>query len=359
MRAVVSRHSRLSVEDWPDPVPGEGEILVRVRACGICGSDLHLLHHAERLSELSARSGAPFAMDMGRGVVFGHEMSGEIVDYGPKTERTMPIGTPVTMLPIGLGPNGVETIGYSDRFPGGYGQYVRAVRDLTVPLPSGLPHDLAALTEPMAVGFHAVQKAEMVAADVAVVIGCGPVGLSVILALKAAGHGPIIAADFSAARRAAAEACGADIVVDPATDSPYRFWSDFSVPATANERFLARVAGAPSRTGVLFECVGVPGLLQNLVEGAPPDARIIVVGVCMEPDRIEPAMAITKELDLRFVLGYTPEEFAETLHAIADGRIDVAPLITDKVGLSGVADAFERLSSPNEQVKVLIDPFKT
>lgn len=358
MRAVVSRRGRLTVEDRPMPVPGEGEVLLKVKACGICGSDLHMLHHSEHFEDLSRRSGAPMRMDMGRGVVFGHEFSGEIVDFGPRTEATVPVGTMVAALPIGLTPTGVETIGYSDAFPGGYGEYVRALRDLVVPLPQGLSPDLGALTEPMAVGYHAVRKAGLMAADVAVVIGCGPVGLSVILALKAGGHGPIIAADFSPVRRAMADRVGADIVVDPAAESPYRYWSDFSVPTTASERFFAQVAGAPSRTGVLFECVGVPGVLQSLIDGAPPDARIIVVGVCMEPDRIEPAMAITKQLDLRFVLGYTPEEFAESLYAIADGRLDVAPLITDKVGLGGVADAFERLSTPNEQVKILIDPFR-
>ncbi len=358
MRAVVSRPGSLTIEDRPMPEPGEGEVLLKVKVCGICGSDLHMLHHSDNWERLSARSGSAMQMDMTRGVVFGHELTAEIVKYGPNTEATMPIGTLVAVFPVGLTADGVETIGFSNDFPGGYGQYIRALRDLVVPLPSGLSPDLAAMTEPMAVGYHAVQKADVLAADVAVVIGCGPVGLSVILALKAAGHGPIIAADFSPARRAVAERLGADIVVDPATDSPYRYWSDYSVPRTASERFFAQAAGVPTRTGVLFECVGVPGVLQTLIDGAPPDARIIVVGVCMEPDRIEPAMAITKQLDLRFVLGYTPEEFAESLYAIADGRLDVAPLITDKVGLGGVADAFERLSTPNEQVKILIDPFR-
>lgn len=107
---------------------------------------------------------------------------------------------------------------------------------------------------------------------------------------------------------------------------------------------------------IIFECVGSPGVLQKVMEGAPPRAQIIVAGVCMQPDTIEPSIAINKHLDLRFVLGYTPEEFAGTLHDIAEGRIDVSPMITGKVGLSEVAGAFTALANPDNHVKILVDP---
>ncbi len=358
MRAVVSRHGSLSVEEWPVPEPGEGEVLLKVHACGICGSDLHMLHYGARLADLGARAGSATNMDLSQGVVFGHELSAEIIGYGPNTEHTYPLGTRVCAFPIGISAKGIETIGFSDTYPGGYGQYVRALKDFVIPIPDSLSSDLAALTEPVAVGLHAVEKAQMTPADVPLVIGCGPVGLAVILALKAADHDPIIAADFSPARRAMAEQVGADIVIDPAITSPYSRWTEFSIPTNATERFLAEASGLPTRSAVLFECVGAPGVLQSLIAGAPPQARIICVGVCMETDQIEPYFAVIKQLDVRFVLGYTPEEFARALNAIADGQIDAAPLITDRVGLGGVADAFTRLSTPEDQVKILIDPFK-
>jgi threonine dehydrogenase-like Zn-dependent dehydrogenase len=116
------------------------------------------------------------------------------------------------------------------------------------------------------------------------------------------------------------------------------------------------MAGKAWARPVVFECVGAPGVLESVVEGCPPGAKIVVAGVCMETDRIEPSLAVTKELSLEFVLGYTPEEFAATLADLAEGRIDPAPILTGKVGLSGVAGAFQALASPEDHVKILVEP---
>src|SRR5262249_45666385 len=107
---------------------------------------------------------------------------------------------------------------------------------------------------------------------------------------------------------------------------------------------------------VVFECVGVPGVLDQIMVAAPRGTRVVVVGVCMEPDTIHPLLAIGKELNLQFVLGYTPEEFAATLRHIADGAIPVAPLLTGRVGLGGVAAAFQDLASPDRHAKILVGP---
>jgi threonine dehydrogenase-like Zn-dependent dehydrogenase len=178
----------------------------------------------------------------------------------------------------------------------------------------------------------------------------------VIASLKARGLGPVTAADYSPARRAMAERLGADIIVDPARESPHQKWADMGVAATGLEQMMARMAGQVPKRAIIFECVGVPGVLQGLIEAAPTGAQIVVAGVCMEADRIEPAMAITKQLDFRFVLGYSPEEFADTLADIAEGRIDVAPVITSAVGLEGVAGAFKALADPEAQVKIVVEP---
>jgi threonine dehydrogenase-like Zn-dependent dehydrogenase len=187
-------------------------------------------------------------------------------------------------------------------------------------------------------------------------VGCGPVGLAVIAALKAQGHGPVIAADFSPRRRAAAERLGADIVIDPAQDSPHDRWESLGVPKARGAQQMMRMMGGSFGRPIVFECVGAPGVVQALIEAAPVGAQIVVAGVCMETDRIEPSIAITKEIELTFVFGYSPEEFADTLRQIAEGAIDVSGLVTGRVGLEGVADAFTALADPEAHVKILVEP---
>jgi threonine dehydrogenase-like Zn-dependent dehydrogenase len=249
---------------------------------------------------------------------------------------------------------------------------------LMLPVPNGLPADVAALTEPMAVAWHAVRRGEVGRRQVAIVIGCGPVGLGVILMLKASGVRTVVASDFSPGRRALAVTCGADVVVDPAQDSPFtaaghrghleNLPSGLELLVGTREKLdrlpvpwwhvwrAAEKLGAGPRHPVIFECVGVPGVIESIVDGAPLFSRVVVVGVCVGPDRFTPAMAINKELDLRFVIGYSPVEFRDTLHMLAEGRVDPRPLITGEVGLDGVDPAFTALADPERHAKILIDP---
>ena len=117
--------------------------------------------------------------------------------------------------------------------------------------------------------------------------------------------------------------------------------------------------GIKPKRPVVFECVGLPGILDRIIADAPLLSRVIVVGVCMGEDKLRPSMAINKEIDLRFVLGYTPLEFRDTLHMLADGKLNAAPLVTGIVGLEGVAAAFEALGNPESHAKILIDPQST
>ncbi len=361
MRASVMRQKKLLVTDVPVPEPGSGEVLVKTLSCGICGSDLHALKHAEKLVEGARRSGGPFVMDLARDIVMGHEFCAEIVDHGPATTKALKAGTRVCSMPVLIRPSGVETVGYSNDNPGGYGEYMRLTEALLLEVPNGLSTEHAALTEPMAVGVHAVEKARLDKDDVPLVIGCGPVGLAVIAALRTKNARPIVAADFSKRRRELAVAVGADVVVDPAEKSPYESWKEMAAwndPSQA-PALPPWMPGPPLRPAVIFECVGVPGVIDNIMTSAPPGARIVVVGVCMERDAIEPMFGINKELNVQFVLGYTPEEFAATLHHIAEGTIPVAPLITGKVGVGGVAGAFEELASPERHAKILVEPWRS
>jgi threonine dehydrogenase-like Zn-dependent dehydrogenase len=334
-------------------------VLVRTLACGICGSDLHYLQHLDEVIAFAARTGAPLArrIDPGRSLVMGHEFCAEVLDHGPDTRRTIGPGSRVCSMPVAITPSAIHTVGYSHDYPGGYGELMVLSEQLLLPVPSSVPTEVAALTEPMAVGRHAVEKARLGDDDIPLVIGCGPVGLAVIAWLRAKGAGPIVAADFSPARRALAESLGADEVVDPALVSPYERWQDLAWPPGADRHHpLVALLGPKPRPGVVFECVGVPGVLNAVLEGAMRDTRVVVVGVCMHGDHIEPMLGISKELNLQFVLGYTPDEFADTLATLHEGRLQTEPMITGRVGIDGVPGAFDMLAAPDEHAKILVMP---
>ena len=211
-------------------------------------------------------------------------------------------------------------------------------------------------------------EAEVGKGTVAIVIGCGPIGLAVICALKARGVRTVVASDLSPGRRALAAACGADLVVDPCEGSPYADAADHghltTMPAAVElamgtmEKLrrtpipwnhvwrAAEALGIGPKSPVIFECVGVPGIIDEIVTSAPLFSRVVVVGVCMGADAIRPAMAINKEIELRFVVGYTPLEFRDTLHMLAEGKMNAAPLVTGVVGLDGVESGVRRAGGP-------------
>jgi len=359
MRAAIFRDGHIRVDTLPDPVPEHGQVLVRTICRGICGSDLHAAKHTRQFVDLARRAGGRWGLDPSRDVVFGHEFCCEVVDYGPATPERLKPGTLVCSMPMTLRGDEVLGIGYSNETAGGFGQFMPLADRMLLEVPNGLSAAHAALTEPVAVGWHAVRFARLTEDDVPLVIGCGPVGLAVIASLKIKGAHPIIAADYSPARRALALRMGADIVVDPAVDSPYRSWSAVATPEGYNPGRFARLfnVGPQQRPAVMFECVGVPGVIQQVMEGAPAGARVVVVGVCMETDRIEPFFGIVRQLNVQFVLAYTPEEFAESLRHLAEGRIDADALITGTVGLEGVAGAFADLANPERHAKVMVDPW--
>ncbi len=381
MKAVVCERSELSVRDLPDPEPGPGQVLLEVVRAGICGSDLHARHHADQLAETSAAVGLTSVMRSTDAVVMGHEFSGRIAAYGPRTRRRYAEGTPAVAFPMLRRPDGVHPIGLSPLAPGAYAERMLVEENFLFDVDNGFSPELAATTEPMAVAWHAVRRSRVGKGETAVVVGCGPIGLAVILVLKARGVRHVVASDYSAARRALAHRCGADVVVDPGADSPWARFEDskryrtdagplleYAHEAIGNLRRvpllpwsrlmrLAEAAGQGAQQGpVVFECVGVPGIIDHIVGSAPLYSRVVVVGVCMEPDRITPVMAINKEISLQFVLGYDPGEFLDTLRALTSGDIDPSPLVTGTVGLDGVAEAFEDLGSAEHHAKVLIDP---
>lgn len=348
MQACVMRGGRLVVDEWPDPRPEFGQVLVRNLSCGICGSDLHFLKHAHQMVDMSEQLLPSMGMladmavpriDLARDIVMGHEFCGEVLEVGPDTSAPAP-GTRVVSVPALLSSTGVHQLAYNNDYPGGYAEQMLLSAPFLLEVPNGLDTERAALTEPLAVGLHAVAKSGVTERDAAVVYGCGPVGLAVIAGLRAVGVEVVVASDFSAARRSLALTMGASEAVDPSQEPVVEAWR--------------RVDG--HRSLVAFEAVGIPGMLQQILRDVPPGTRVTVVGVCMEPDTVLPFFAIAKELSVQFVLAYSPSEFADALRAIAEGRIDVSPMITGTVGLGGVPQAFEDLGQPDQHVKILVEP---
>ncbi|WP_101951626.1 zinc-binding dehydrogenase [Mycobacterium sp. 3519A] len=338
MRASVLRGGRMVLrDDVAEPVPGPGQVLVGVQACGICGSDLHFAQHGADVLELNNQiegfGGGSMNIDLDRDIYMGHEFSAEVLEAGPDTEAPA-AGTLVTSLPVLVSATGVEPIVYSNKTIGGYAERMLLSAPLLTPIPNGLDPRHAALTEPMAVGLHAVNKSAIQRGEAALVLGCGPIGLAVIAGLRRLGVETIVAADFSARRRDLTQAMGATATVDPAEGSPF----DSARPA------------------VIFEVVGVPGVIDDILRRAPVGARVVVAGVCMQADTFHPYFAIAKQINVQFVLAYDPTEFTDCLRAIAEGDIDVAPMITGEVGLDGVGAAFEDLAHPDAHCKILVTP---
>lgn len=344
MRAAVMRGDRFVVEERPMPVPGPGDVLVKVRACGICGSDLHYFHHIDGMIENVRALGAPtdaMQKTLRDGPILGHEFVCEIAEFGPETDRRLEQGERVCSMPF-LSRNGVPVLtGSTSEVTGAYAEYMLLTEALLLPIDSSIVDDAAALTEPVGIAVHAVNKAMLKPEDATVIVGCGPIGLAIIAVLKARGFSQIIASDLSPKRRELATVMGATKVVDA---------SQASVIAAAMD-------AAPGAPLVIFENTGAPKMLHKLILEAPQNSRIIGTGIAAGEESFIPMLAISKELQLTFVIFYTAEEFAEALRLIKDGHINWKPLITGKVGLDGITQAFKDLGDPELHAKILIQPW--
>ena len=326
----------LAIETVSDPTPGEGELVLRVRGCGICGSDLHV-------SELPGA--------LARGTVMGHEFAGEVAAVG-RGVGGFREGDRVCALPaIGcgrcaacltgdvMGCPRLRATGFGE-IGGGYAEYVVVGEHETLRLPERVAPADGALVEPLAVGLHAVDEAKLRTGEDVLVVGAGPVGLAVAMWAKQLGAREVVVSDFVASRREMAARMGATTLVDPAEED-------------VREAFERAAGHAPT---TIFECVGVPGLLQQCIGLAPRRARIVVAGVCMQPDTIVPVAASVKALCLQFVSYYRRGDFALTLDMLGAGRIDPFPMVTDRIGLDALPEAFEALRTPQHQCKVIVEP---
>jgi (R,R)-butanediol dehydrogenase/meso-butanediol dehydrogenase/diacetyl reductase len=329
---VVDDRGQLVVETIPDPTPKPGELVLRVSACGISGSDLR----AHRLGLIPP------------GSVMGHEFCGEVAEsgYGLKA------GDRVCALPSiscgecdrcrsGLGAycSSRKSIGFGAS-NGAFAEYVTVAPHETVRLPDGVDSTLGALVEPLAVGLHAVNVGRIRRGETCLVIGAGPVGLAAALWARHFGAGQVIVSEITPARRALAERMGATKSLDPR--------------ATGLDSSLAEMA--PEGPEVVFEAVGAPGCIGEAIDRARFRGRVVVAGLGFVADTIQPLAATSKEVSLSFVLAYEKDDFQYTVDMMEQERIEPRPIVTDRIGLDEVPEAFRALAKPDSQCKVVAYP---
>lgn len=341
MRAAILENGRIHVGEFPDPIPIQGQVLVRTLRCALCASDAHFLTSGHTIVERSQKTRGPYAgVDLGKPIVMGHEYVGEIVDYGPGSQRPLPVGTLVTSIPGLRMPSGFGIVGYYHECPGGYGESMLLDEDLMLEIPGDTDLDLAALVEPLAVGIEHARAGEVGEGEIPLVVGCGAIGLGVIAGLRLQGVTPIVASDPAAGRRELARSMGADIVIDPREDSPYLPLGDLGGRAA----------------NVVYECVGKPGMMSAIIDEIAWGGRIVMGGFCLEPEEIYVPTAQTKCLRIHFAGGETPADMIAARDAILGGQVDLRPWLGEGIGLSGVEDALLRMSDPAEPIRRVVDP---
>ncbi|WP_433667717.1 alcohol dehydrogenase catalytic domain-containing protein [Nocardia sp. CA-136227] len=320
-------------------MPGPDDVVVEVMACGVCGSDLHIQQDPTGFVKTTALAGyTPMVFDPEAGVCLGHEFSGRVVEIGSAVQH-LTVGDHVAQGALLRGTE-LHALGFSNTVPGGLSDYIVLSAALTQKLPEGCDPVSAALAEPFAVGLSSVRQGRMGDGRAAIVLGCGPIGLATICALVTEGVETIIASDPISARRALAASVGATVIVDPAERSPFAIWR------------TAHAAVTPT----VFNTVGAPGFLNQMITDLPVGARIVQTGLHNGLEEFNPLMAIYKQLELKFVLGYTQEEMTEAIARIADGSFPAARLVTARVGLDQAAVAFEALQAAGPHAKIIIDP---
>jgi 2-desacetyl-2-hydroxyethyl bacteriochlorophyllide A dehydrogenase len=230
--------------------------------------------------------------------------------------------------------------GFHPSAQGAYAEYVKFSSNEALRLPSAVKSREGAAVEPLAVGLHAVNKGKVTVGERVLIMGGGPIGLAVAVFSRLAGARDVVVSEFAPARREAAGALGATAVIDPSREEV--------------ADVFARKTGA--QPDVIFECVGVPGMIQKAVDLSRPFGRIVVVGVCMVEDAMTPISAIFKEANIQYVLGYGRPDWRLVLDLLDSGRVDPRPMITNVIGLDELPSAFEALRKPTTQIKVMVRP---
>ncbi len=351
MRAAVLRGGKVETRIIDDPVPGPGQLLVRSLACGICASDLHFMDHPEAGADDDSGMST---YDTDASIVMGHEYCAEVVDYGPGTERRIGVGTRVSSLPVLATAAGRKIIGQNPESPGGFGDYLLLTEAITRVVVSDLPSEVVCTADAISVGWSAASRAQLTTQEAPLVIGCGAIGLSAIATLRRLGVGPIMAVDFVASRRETALAMGADMVIDPAGISPYQAWRELARGQDGLVPDMMAAGGLPGC--VVFECVGIPGVLDSIISGCERGTRIFSVGGPPEGDHLHTLTAKRKGLSIQFGGGPSMAHWDEAFEAVCSGSLDVTPMLGPAVGLDEVPAALDASRDAHGPARIVVVP---
>jgi 2-desacetyl-2-hydroxyethyl bacteriochlorophyllide A dehydrogenase len=324
----------LSIETRTDPVPGEGEIVLRVGYCGVCGTDLGMTDGTSQT----------FPIDS----ILGHEFSGEVVAIGASVERFR-VGDRATALPFtGCGKCATCLAGrpnFCAQFRGmigGFAEFVATTERVAVKLPNSVSLADGALVEPLAVSLHGVALAQLVPGARVLVIGAGPIGLGAVFWARKLGAGAIAVTASSRRGEARSIEMGANAFVLP--DKPEE------LPQAA----AAALGGMPD---VVVEAVGRKDLIAQAVNCVRPAGTVIVLGFCSVPDSFIPAIAVWKEVKLQFSMTYSIQEFENVARVLDSGAIEPRLMVTDRISLNALPSVFEAMRHRTHQCKVLVNPW--
>jgi (R,R)-butanediol dehydrogenase / meso-butanediol dehydrogenase / diacetyl reductase len=335
---------KIEFKDKPKPEAGEGEVLVKVEYCGICGSDVH---------------GYLNGIMVPLGTVMGHECSGTVAEVGRGVPDWHP-GERVVVKPIaqcnecyqcGKGQYSLcgkafeRAIGISPNHDGAYAEYVKVEypKEMLFKLPENVSFQHGALVEPLSTSLHGVRMSSLRPGDKAVVIGAGMIGLGVIQFLKLAGAGEIIVLDISAKKAQMAREMGADVTLDPSVEG---------------QGLRDRIFGLTGGVGadVVYECSGVAFGFQNAMYFAKAGGQVMVVGICDKEVPFNPFMQVLWEIEMKGVLGYY-DEFNYVIEFLRRGKINADALISDVIPLKDLAEkGFNRLLANKDEIKILVRP---
>ncbi len=334
---VMTAPGKIEFRQVPIPVPGPGQVLVKIKRIGVCGSDIHVYHGTHPYTAYP--------------VTQGHEVSGQVAALGEDV-KGLRAGQRVTIEPQvfcgrcwpcrhgkynlceKLKVMGFQTTGTAS-------EYFAVDAAKVTPLPEGMSYDDGAMLEPLAVTVHAARRYPELKGAKAVVLGCGPIGILLIQTLKALGAARVLATDISDTRLALARELGADFAVNTARE-------DYAGALTA--------AFGPDRADVAFECAGTDITMDQAIQNARKGSTIILVAVFGQRARVDLARLNDSELDLNTSMMYRHEDYEEAIRLVREGKVRLAPLQTAHFPFADYLQAYQCIDANRERtMKVLID----
>ena len=343
--AVYSGVKKLSIQEKPKPLVGAGEALVRVEACGICGSDVHGYLHGKIVKP---------------GTVMGHEFSGLVEEVGQGVEGFRP-GDRVVVYPMcGCGAclwcrsgrenlcptKGKRSLGYNPLADGAYAEYVKIPypKVMLFRLPEGVSFGEGALIEPLSTAYHAVRLSRFKPGDTALVMGAGPIGLGTLQFLKMGGARRVIVLEVSSERAAIAFDMGGDMVLNP---------RDEGTGLGKKIKDLTEGLGPD----FVFECTGAAEPFQNAAGYVKHGGQIMLVGIIESPVPVLPLWLAVWELNIQGSFGYTRDEFQTVIALVSQKRIRTDSMVSASISLEEIEEkGFRRLASSPDAVKILVNP---